>query len=137
MIVDNNFIMSIRTATGGYTKAQMYIVAHLINETIQPDHVYPTNWKQKILGMDIPDSYVSRLITVSKYKAKDLVSKGVPYCTGLTQEQADSICKTQRKRSNKAIKLAKKRKLKKHLSIAQKKAKKNINKSVDTILTAI
>ena len=125
MIVDNDFIMSIRTNTGGYTKAQMYIVAHLINETIEVDHVYPTNWKQRILGMDIPDVWVSRLITASKYRAKDLVTKGVPECTGLTQDQADAICQTQKKRSDRATRIAKKRKLKKHLFIAQKKASKN------------
>jgi hypothetical protein len=125
MIVDNDFIMSIRTNTGGYTKAQMYIVAHLLDETIEVDHVYPTNWKQRILGMDIPDVWVSRLILASKYRARDLVSKGVPECTGLTQDQADAICQTQRKRSDRAIRQAKKRKLKKHLSIAIKKSSNN------------
>lgn len=91
MIITNEFLEQIRTSNGGYTKAQMFIVAYFLNATISPSQIYPTNWKARLIGKEISDLWAQKLIQAREYTGKDLYKLGVSKCTGLSKERADMI----------------------------------------------
>ena len=91
MIITKEFLEAIRTKNGGYTKAQMYLVAYFLGETITPNQIFPNNWKSRLDGMEISDVWVSKLIKAKDFSARDLFRLGVTHCTGLSKERADII----------------------------------------------
>jgi hypothetical protein len=105
--LNNEFIENMRTAKGGYTKAQMFIVAYLLKTKISPDNIYPSNWKAKLMRIDVPEIWVSKILQARNYSARDLYRLGVAKCTGLSKETAEKIMpvKTKaEKRRNKRMK---------------------------------
>ena len=131
MVFTNDFIELGRTGNNGFTKAQMYIVANLLGETITSEYIYPKNWKERLTGLEVSDVWVTRFIKAKEYTAKHIMRMGVERCTGIPKEQAELICNDQRMLSEKAKRKAEKRKKNKALKIARKKADKIINKNVN------
>jgi len=115
MIITNEIIELGRTKNRGFTKAQMYIVSHLIGTTISSEYIFPKNWKERFIGLEVDDVWGVRFINAKQYTSKDLVSKGVETCTGIPDSMAHLICKDQKMRSEKAKRKAEKRKLKKKI----------------------
>jgi hypothetical protein len=126
MIFTNDFIELGRTGNNGFTKAQMYIVANLLGETISSEYIYPKNWKERLTGMEVNDVWVTRFIKAKEYTAKHIMRMGVERCTGIPKEQAKLICNDQRMLSEKAKRKADKRKMKKDLKIAIKRLEKSM-----------
>lgn len=121
MIITNEIIELGRTKSKGYTKAQMYIVCHLIGDTMTSEYIFPNNWKNRLLGMDVEDIWGARFIKAKDYKSTDIVAKGVEFCTGIPESTAKKICNDQRMRSEKAKRKADKRKKKAELKRATNK----------------
>lgn len=130
MIFTDKFIELGRTNNNGFTKAQMYIVAYILGETISSEYIYPKNWKERIIGLDVDDVLITRFVKAKEYTAKHIMRMGVERCTGIPKERAELICNDQRMLSEKAKRKAEKRIKKKALKIARKQTDKIINKKV-------
>jgi hypothetical protein len=91
MIITNEFLEKMRTSNGGYTKAQMLIVAYFLNTTISPSQIYPANWKARLVGKEISDLWAQKLFQAKEYSSKDLFNLGASKCTGLSKERADIL----------------------------------------------